>query len=147
MSLSSWRRAWLVAGTCAAAVATSAVAEERRDPVEQLVLKRIGSPAAVCGRFGNKPTATEGDALRTCITDAWRGRHAFFFSIGWFSIDSYTATGLMAGRSGEVKRFWYDSAPCGGPGCDARFDVSATCVVPTAAAAQLDPYLECPRKR
>jgi hypothetical protein len=109
-------------------------AEAPRDAVQELVLKQVGTSPTVCARFkydfirGNKPTADEFRALETCITDAWRRRQPFYFSIEGTGVDSHIGHGLMGNADRQVKRFWYDSAPCGGPGCNERFLV-AVCPV------------------
>jgi hypothetical protein len=65
-------------------------------------------------------------------TDAARASgRAFFFSAGGQGIDSIVASGLIGKTDGTIARFWYDSAPCGGPRCDERFEVRA-CPAPPA---------------
>lgn len=150
MLAASMSTSWLIVGACAMTVVASSVPESQRDAVEELVLKRIGTTATICGRFryqfirGNKPTPAELRGLETCITDAWRAQRAFFFSIEGSGIDSYVANGLMGDGAGQIRRFWYDSAPCGRPGCAERFLVW-DCAAPPPETL-LDPYLECPRK-
>jgi hypothetical protein len=62
-------------------------------------------------------------SITDCVNGALQQRQPFFFVVQGPGIDSYMATGLVGDASGNVKRFWYDSAPCGGPHCRERFTV------------------------
>jgi hypothetical protein len=68
----------------------------------------------------NQTEAELGDALK-CALDA-ESRHEPFWLINrTFGIDSEIADGLLTGSDGKTRRFTWDSAPCGGPGCEPRF--------------------------
>src|SRR4051812_2768982 len=84
-------------GACGLAMLGSgrAGAEAPRDAVQELVLKQVGTSPTVCARFkydfirGNKPTANQLRGLETCITDAWRRRQPFYFSLEGTGVDSH----------------------------------------------------------
>jgi hypothetical protein len=81
-------------------------------------------------------------AVSGCLEAARRAGRPFIFSVEGPGIDSYLATGLVADARGRVQRFWYDSAPCGGPYCAERFSLWP-CPMPTAPGG-LDPNMDCP---
>ena len=56
------------------------------------------------------------------MTDAYSAKRSAYFYVQGPGIDSQLAWGMLT-RSGRVMRFEYDSAPCGGPGCNERFVV------------------------
>jgi hypothetical protein len=120
----------------------------RRDRVAELVTGQLGDAPTACARFkyrfirGKKPTKQEVAALQSCMAKAYDAGESFYFSIEGSGVDSYVATGLMRAGSGTLQRFWYDSAPCGGPGCPERFHF-ATCASPPKPG-RIDPWMECP---
>jgi hypothetical protein len=133
------------------AFALAASVEAERDAILELVVTHTGRPVTVCARFNrydtfrqNQPSDRELRRVETCLSEAYRARRRFFFSIEGGGADSYVGSGLMGDAAGNVKRFWYDSAPCGGPGCGESFRV-ATCPVPKDAS-RIDPRLDCPRE-
>ena len=83
-------------------------------------------------------------SLTQCISTARREHRPFYFVLEGPSIDSHFATGLIGDPAGSIRRFWYDSAPCGGPGCPERFTITG-CVVPPTEDA-LDPEMKCQSK-
>ena len=82
-------------------------------------------------------------SITQCVNAALQDHQAFFFLVEGPGIDSYMATGLVGDAQGYVRRFWYDSAPCGGPHCPEGF--SAWPCEPVPAGVQLDPNKHCPR--
>lgn len=103
--------------------------------------RTTGTDAMDCGQLGGGP-APPGDTTRyverqiTCGADAVKAKKAFW-AIQWLSgVDSSMCTGLLADREGTTYRFFYDSAPCGGPGCPDRF-VLERCSVPVELSQRL----------
>ncbi len=139
--------AMLFLGAPAATAAPQQVESSRPDRVDELVRKHLGEPVTACARFkyqfirGHKPTREEVALLKSCMAQAYGEGQSFYFSIEGSGIDSYVATGLMRAGLGNLQRFWYDSAPCGGPGCTERFQ-SVTCATPPKPD-QIDPFVEC----
>jgi hypothetical protein len=138
-------------GTGAMGVTQQAQSASRwSDRVGVLVTTHLGGSVTACARFryqfirGSTPTALELEALQTCMASAFEGDRVFYFSIEGTAVDSYVATGLMRTRSGQLQRFWYDSAPCGGPGCPERFQFAA-CQAP-GDLARIDPFMECSKE-
>ena len=128
-----------------AATASSCSTHQKLGVAPHLV--RVTGPAATnCGVYRIPPVlphklnADQAQAVSSCISDAHAKREAFWFSVEGPGIDSYLATGLFGVGDGTVRRFWYDSAPCGGPQCDERF-TTAPCVVEASLA--LDPEMKC----
>jgi hypothetical protein len=60
----------------------------------------------------------------TCLNEAYSKKEPFFLLLEGPGIDSIVAEGLLLTRAGQLERFWYDSAPCGGPYCKEHFEVS-----------------------
>jgi hypothetical protein len=91
------------------------------------VMKAAGADAINCGRIQfprampHVLNAEQSAQIASCIDSSRTKRLAFFFSAGGPGIDSDLATGLVGAADGRLARFWYDSAPCGGPHCDERF--------------------------
>jgi hypothetical protein len=108
--------------------------------------RMTGTTATNCGVYRIPPvlphklSADQAQAVSACISDAHAKREAFWFSVEGPGIDSYLATGLFGAGDGTVRRFWYDSAPCGGPQCDERF-TTAPCAPENTLA--LDPEMKC----
>jgi hypothetical protein len=110
-------------------------------------LKKEVAPHAVdCGSF-TRPimesralSAAEASQVSACITGAYAGGRAFVFSVVGGGIDSTPAWGIIGGPGG-IRRFDYDSAPCGGPYCRERF-VTAPCPLPPPGE-MLDPTDIC----
>jgi hypothetical protein len=111
------------------------------------VVRQLGDSATACARFkyqfirGSKLTKHEVASLQSCMAKAYDAGESFYFSIEGSGVDSYVATGLMRAGSGNIQRFWYDSAPCGGRGCPERFHF-ATCASPSKPG-RIDPWIEC----
>ena len=117
-----------------------------RHGIDYYVQRASGAQAIECGRIQfplamrRVLDADQTTRIATCIEDARARQRPFFFSIGGPGIDSYVATGLVGASDGTVKRFAYDSAPCGGRHCAERFELRA-CPRPKAGA--LDPVTFC----
>ena len=59
-----------------------------------------------------------------CASAASKDRKPFWTFRQDQGIDSLGFQGLIGTIDGIVYQFWYDSAPCGGPGCSGRFSLS-----------------------
>jgi hypothetical protein len=125
-----------------------AVVLPKSSGAEPHLLRIAGPDARNCGRFGGspygsrrrvKPEARQG--IAQCITEAWRVRSPLFFAVEGSAVDSWVVTGLIGTRDGRVQVFWYDSRPCGGPGCVESFE-TYTCDQP-ASTGDLDPEMRC----
>jgi hypothetical protein len=117
-----------------------------RHGMEHYVSRESGSGAVGCGSFIREPmqphslSAEESARASACMTEAYRsGRPAFFYVAGP-GIDSQLGWGLVS-TQGSIRRFHYDSAPCGGAGCKERFTTSP-CPLP-APGAPLEPSMAC----
>src|SRR5262249_45344405 len=91
------------------------------------VMRAAGADAIDCGRIqfpravSHVLNAEQSAQVASCIESSRAKRLAFFFSSGGPGTDSDFATGLIGAADGRLWRFWYDSAPCGGPHCAERF--------------------------
>lgn len=98
-------------------------------------IEEVTGPNAVdCGR--HDPRTNDEDAMMKslkCVVDAAAASKPFRAIRGQQGIDSQIAHGLLGKADGKILRFWYDSAPCGGPGCAERFDVRP-CLSPAVSA-------------
>ena len=110
----------------------------------------VGADAIRCGAFVRRPleahalSTEEAQASSSCLTDAFRGKRSAYFFVQGPGIDSEVAWGMLT-RGGQVMRFEYDSAPCGGPACNERF-VVRDCTNPgESESVTLD--LSCVRPR
>lgn len=105
--------------------------------------RAAGEPATDCGtfRFGMfeplELTSTQAAQAAECVARARTRREPFRVVLEGPGIDSHLATGVLAGRDGVVRRFNYDSAPCGGPGCRERFSLGPCSVDRSDAAGQV----------
>lgn len=84
------------------------------------VLSRTTSPAG----------ATDLQRALACAFGAAKDRRPFWAFKQDQGMDSFLFQGLLGTVDGTVYQFWYDSAPCGGPGCAGRFSLSR-CDKPT----------------
>ncbi len=71
-------------------------------------------------------------------------RQPFFTVVQVLGFDSSVAQGLLGKSDGTVLRFWWDSAPCGGPGCAARFTVES-CPLPVVVFEASRFLFQCKR--
>jgi hypothetical protein len=115
---------------------------------EPHILQVLGPDAQSCGRFQGDPylsgrgvRGSIKERVAECISGAARAKRGFFFSVEGSAVDSWVATGLIGATDGTLKVFWYDSAPCGGPGCPESF-MTYDCPK-YSASHDINPELEC----
>ena len=122
----------LAAGVTVLTIAIHAAAAEPvgKAGTHKRVVAAIGSEARSCGVFPGHPyhdarslTKDQSELVSRCADAARQAAQPWFFFVEGSAIDSWVATGLMGNRKGEVKVFWYDSAPCGGSHCGESFEV------------------------
>ena len=99
------------------------------------VFRLTGADPLDCGQhLLNRPFVGAGSEQLhrslVCTSDAAKNRKAFWTLKQDQGIDSLVFQGLLGTTEGEVYRFSYDSAPCGGPGCPGRFSI-VRCEEPT----------------
>ena len=122
---------WVAAFGCLASVACGMwlQAAQRPDPVEDLrpyVHRFTGPDPLECGRHllirheGLWVPADEATLQKSvvCGTAAASAKRPFWTFKQDQGIDSWIATGILGTADGTIYRFRYDSAPCGGPGCE-----------------------------
>ena len=108
----------LLAGACGSPTAPQKWIEEH-------VRAFTGAGAIDCGRLGIQATDQEMQTALNCALGA-AGRGVAFSAVRQYQgIDSSVAEGLMAKTGGGIVKFFYDSAPCGGPNCSERFTTQA----------------------
>jgi hypothetical protein len=103
----------------------------------------MGAPPMECGRHflirtGNgfkSAGANELELSLKCGMAAAQVLKPFWTFKQNHGIDSWVADGLLGGTDGILQRFWYDSAPCGGPGCEARLRLGP-CERPSVVTAR-----------
>jgi hypothetical protein len=79
-------------------------------------LRRIaGKEARDCGRVGLGASTLETDV---CVRDAFSRGKAFYARYERQGEDSKVSLGTVGTAEREVLFLHYDSAPCGGPGCN-----------------------------
>ena len=116
---------------------------QRQDPADDLrqyVEQFTGSEPRECGRHllvqrERQWVAADEGALQKsveCGVAAASTRRAFWTFKQNQGIDAWIASGLLGTGSGVIYRFSYDSAPCGGPGCQSRITFER-CDKPIAA--------------
>ncbi len=99
-----------------------------RAGLQHYVDDAVGLDAVLCGVFPRRTleshtlSTEEAEATSRCMTDAYSTKRTAYFYVQGPGVDSELAWGMLT-RSGRVMRFEYDSAPCGGPGCNERFVV------------------------
>ncbi len=86
-----------------------------------------GESARDCGSVAPDGDRADADA---CVAEAFDAGDPFIVRYERMGIDSKVISGLAANAEGTVKLFQWDSAPCGGPGCDPVTDVQV-CEGPT----------------
>lgn len=77
-----------------------------------------------------------------CAEAARISRRPFQLLFQQRSLDSTIVVGLVGTATGAVRRFHYDSAPCGGPGCPPAFDVRP-CARPAIVESQSTADIAC----
>ena len=89
--------------------------------VEEHIRSFIGGGATDCGRLGITATDQEMQTALTCALAAAQRGVAFSTVRRYQGVDSSVAEGLLARAGGSTSKFFYDSAPCGGPNCGESF--------------------------
>jgi hypothetical protein len=79
-----------------------------------------GSSARDCGTV---TAADERTATDACVVEAFEEGEPFIARYEQMGIDSKVVMAVASNTDGRIKVFQWDSAPCGGPGCDAVTDV------------------------
>jgi hypothetical protein len=101
------------------------LAQVQRRSLEAHIADIIGPVSVDCWVPG---TATVSwDPLQAgfaCAQEAVKQHKAFQQVEHGFSEDAATARGLIGTVDGTTFVVWYDSAPCGGPGCPERFEAT-----------------------
>jgi len=72
-----------------------------------------------------------------CARQAIQARQPFWTFVERRGIDSFVAHGLLRTAEGEMRYFYYDSAPCGGPGCEGELTLEL-CASPSVKPATPD---------
>jgi hypothetical protein len=78
-----------------------------------------------------------------CVAEAFDAGEAFIARYEQQGVDSKVVTAVAADGDGNVKLFQWDSAPCGGPGCDAVTDAQS-CEGPALSEETSDDPLALP---
>lgn len=127
------------------------------ESVENYIFNETGQDSTSCGVFHkdsgpyqyvtvtlsessqilvDTPVLSELDKIHVsrCITAAYRKSRPFYFYFGGPGTDSYIAVGLLSTPAGVIKRFKYDSAPCGGEHCKPSIKL-VVCSVPESDKA------------
>jgi hypothetical protein len=81
-----------------------------------------GDSARDCGTIGALGDRADVDA---CVAEAFDAGEAFIARFERMGVDSRVVTAVASNTAGTVKLFQWDSAPCGGPGCDPVTDVQS----------------------
>lgn len=80
-----------------------------------------GGPSVEKDRIASGKEALQ--ASLGCTAASAKKRHASWTYRHYQGVDSWLAEGLLATPEGEIYRFSFDSAPCGGPQCRGRFTI------------------------
>jgi len=81
-----------------------------------------GDGARDCGSVTAADDRTDVDA---CVAQAFEAGGSFIARYESQGEDSRLVTAVASNSEGRIKFFQWDSAPCGGPGCDAVTDVQS----------------------
>ena len=111
-----------------------------------------GASPRECGRFPRRDltvrragaTRSDLEAAVRCARRAMRDRQPFWTFVEQPGIDSWVAHGLLRKSDGTVHWFEYDSAPCGGPGCEPDLSLEP-CAEPAVTPAGEEPDFTCRR--
>ena len=115
-------RAWLGFALCLAACACKSECVLNDD-----VRLFAGDEARDCGTV---TAADQRDDVDACVAEAFAAGEAFIARYERAGVDSKVVTAVASNTEGRVKIFQWDSAPCGGPGCDPVTDVQG-CIGPS----------------
>lgn len=110
--------------------------------IDEHVRAFTGAGAIDCGRLGIQAADQEMQTALNCALDAARRGVAFSAVRQYMGTDSSVAEGLMAKAGGGTVKFFYDSAPCGGPNCSESFTTQA-CANPHLATRGRVTVFEC----
>jgi hypothetical protein len=121
---------------------------DKKRGFESYVRARAGAGATSCGTYlgspylsGRRVSPEQLREISACLSRSREAGKPFFFAIEGSTADSRAATGLLSRDDDSVELFWYDSNPCGGPGCDERF--STYRCPPSQKSVSLDPMVRC----
>ena len=89
-----------------------------------------GADARDCGTSGSAETRGPVDE---CAAEAFEAGEPFIARYERMGVDSKVVTAQASNSAGDVKVFQWDSAPCGGSGCDPVTDVQS-CLEPSLNA-------------
>ena len=92
------------------------------------VLMVTGPNPTDCGQHllgGGAPVAGAPELQKSlaCSLEAAKSKKPSWTVKQYQGIDSLVFEGLLGTSDGVVQKFYYDSDPCGGPGCTPRFEV------------------------
>jgi hypothetical protein len=93
------------------------------DPLDKFVENFAGASVQNCGSHDTFASREALEGSVACGRKASVTKTAFVTRQHIPGIDSTIYQGLVGRADGTVYFFWYDSAPCGGPGCYPRFSV------------------------
>lgn len=96
------------------------VPDQSDEPFRAKQMRRSGAGAEDCGDV--QPSGLQSRSTNDCVVRAFQARRPFHARFWKQGIDSQIADGIAADASGAVYIYWFDSAPCGGPGCEPRLD-------------------------
>jgi hypothetical protein len=99
-----------------------------------------GEAARDCGSVGLDDDRAKVDG---CVADAFDAGAPFIARYEQQGVDSKVVMAVAANTEGKVKLFQWDSAPCGGTGCDAVTDVRS-CEGPALSEETSDDPLALP---
>jgi hypothetical protein len=110
----------------------------------------IGMQPAECGQHFLTRTSdtvvaigrSELELSLKCGMAAARAKQPFWTFKQEQGIDSWIAQGLLGGPDGLIQHFWYDSAPCGGSGCEPRLTISP-CARPSVSSVDGQARFSC----
>jgi hypothetical protein len=127
------------------ALTAQVLARQAIDPplvdMPRKVFEITGAKPRECGRHplrqvnGRREGATREqlDASLQCAREAIQAGQPFWTFVELPGIDSWVGHGLLRTASGDVRRFVYDSAPCGGPQCQPELTLEP-CASPSVAS-------------
>ena len=121
----------LTVATVAAALAAQESATAPLVDMPRRVLALTGADPVDCGGYPLRreketwqgATRDQLQAAVRCAQRAIRDGRPFWTYNQRQGIDSWIAHGLLRTSGGELRSFSYDSAPCGGPGCEPQLSV------------------------
>ncbi|HKW00701.1 MAG TPA: hypothetical protein VJN96_12805 [Vicinamibacterales bacterium] len=114
-----------------------------KDQLRALIDNETGLPATDCGqhvmtRIGDDWVPANRELVEkslACVLARAASRQASSTFRQQRGSDSWIASGWISDHSGKIRKFVFDSQPCGGSGCAPRFDLTPCdhpAIVPTA---------------